>query len=94
MAALVYCIFDRVPIANIFETNSLSSSKKAFVGVINGKGEWVIPPRYIQIIYMHKTDTFWVKVRESDVSKTWIHEAMHSVGGNRPQRSTNTHRDA
>lgn len=46
--------------------------KKAFIGVINGQGQWVIKPKYLQIIYMRKTDTFWVKVRQSSDSFAWL----------------------
>jgi hypothetical protein len=56
--------------------------KNACVGVINGKGEWIIPPRYLQINYMCKTDSFWVKVRESDVSNWWMPDSLHWVGRN------------
>lgn len=59
-------------LADFFNSSDEKSSKKAFIGVINGQGQWVIQPKYLQIIYMRKTETFWVKVRQSSDSFAWL----------------------
>lgn len=59
-------------LADFFRSSDEKNSKKAFIGVINGQGQWVIQPKYLQIIYMRKTDTFWVKVRQSSDSFAWL----------------------
>jgi hypothetical protein len=59
-------------LADFFRSSDDKNSKKAFIGVINGQGQWVIKPKYLQIIYMRKTDTFWVKVRQSSDSFAWL----------------------
>lgn len=79
---LTYSFFVYAPSFRLCQSSGRVPPKNAFVGVINGKGEWIIPPRYLQVIYMRKTDTFWVKVRESDVPSLWMPDTLHWVGRN------------
>ncbi|CAN5504626.1 hypothetical protein BH11CYA1_BH11CYA1_45000 [soil metagenome] len=82
LAVFSYPFIDDASVQSTYKTNANTPSKKASVGVIDGKGEWVIPPRYLQIIYLRKSDKFWVKVRESDASNCWFPEFLHCVGRN------------
>lgn len=81
-AVLTYSFFVYAPSSSLLQGNASVPPKNACVGVINGQGEWIIPPRYLQINYMRKTDSFWVKVRESDVSNWWMPDSVHWVGRN------------
>lgn len=81
-AVLTYSIFAYAPAMTLLQDSAKAPSNKAFVGVINGQGKWIIPPRYLQIIYMPKTDNFWVKVRESDVSNPWMPDSLDWAGRN------------
>jgi len=38
------------------------------LGVANFKGEWIIPPRYQEIVYVKSIDSYWVKVPRSTVA--------------------------
>ncbi|CAN5157916.1 hypothetical protein BH11CYA1_BH11CYA1_07610 [soil metagenome] len=53
------------------------------LGVISGKGEWVVPPLYHEIAYLKKSNRFWVKeLNPSNAKYFWPPAFVNSLGKN------------
>ncbi len=66
-----------VPLTNV-QNNPL------LLGVINAKGEWILPPAFEEIIYVKKHDAFWVKESEPSMAKYfWPPNFLNSLGKNK-----------
>lgn len=53
------------------------------LGVINGKGEWIVAPLYHEIVYLKKSKCFWVKELNPSTAKYfWPPTFLNSIGKN------------
>gem|GEM_PF-1758613 len=53
------------------------------LGVINGKGEWIVAPLYDEIVYLKKSNCFWVKELNPSTAKYfWPPTFLNSIGKN------------
>lgn len=63
-----------VPLTNVVNNPLL-------LGVVNARGEWILPPAYDEIVYLKKAEAFWLKEKNPSMAKyLWPPNFLNSIG--------------